>query len=232
MTEAARPKRREFLGALAAGAVAIGLGSPVPRAFAGETRHNGDVTPSDKWLSAITGKHRQIFDTPNHENGWGLLHVRNYLNTMRDTYHATTPDVTAVVTIYGLGTMLAFNDDMWKKYGLGGASKVMDGSNAPATANVFYKAPAGSQSLSITGSPIPVPADASISELQKRGAIFILCNNAYSVWMGLLGGGDAAKTAGLRKEFEANLLPGVYLVPAMVVAVNQAQKAGCTYMYV
>jgi len=76
--------------------VAIGLGSPVPRAFAGETRHNGDVTPSDKWLSAITGKHRQIFDTPNHENGWGLLHVRNYLNTMRDTYHATTPDVTAV----------------------------------------------------------------------------------------------------------------------------------------
>jgi len=125
MTEAARPKRREFLGALAAGAVAIGLGSPVPRAFAGETRHNGDVTPSDKWLSAITGKHRQIFDTPNHENGWGLLHVRNYLNTMRDTYHATTPDVTAVVTIYGLGTMLAFNDDMWKKYGLGAASKVM-----------------------------------------------------------------------------------------------------------
>jgi len=232
MTEPTGPKRREFLGALAAGAVAIGLGNPVPRAFAGETRHGGDVTPSDKWLSAITGKHRQIFDSPNHENGWGLLHVRNYLNTMRDTYHVTTPDVTAVVTIYGMGTMLAFNDDMWKKYGLGAASKVMDGSNAPATANVFYKAPAGSQALSISGTPIPVPADSSISELQKRGAIFILCNNAYNVWMGLLGGGDAAKTAALRKEFDANLLPGVYLVPAMVVAVNQAQKAGCTYMYV
>ena len=36
----------------------------------------------------------------------------------------------------------------------------------------------------------------------------------------------------LRKEFEANVLPGVYLVPAMVVAINQAQKNGCSYMYV
>ena len=50
--------------------------------------------------------------------------------------------------------------------------------------------------------------------------------------MGLLGGGDATKSAALRKEFEANMVPGVYLVPAMVVAISQAQKAGCTYMYV
>jgi hypothetical protein len=49
--------------------------------------------------------------------------------------------------------------------------------------------------------------------------------------MGLLGGGDAAKSAALRKDFEANMLPGIFLVPAMVVAVNQAQKHGCTYMY-
>jgi intracellular sulfur oxidation DsrE/DsrF family protein len=226
------PRRREFLGRVAAGAVALGLSTKTATAFAAETVKASDQTPSDKWLSAITGKHRQVFDVPNHENGWGLLHVRNYLNTLRDTYHVTKPDVTAVVSIYGLGTMQAFNDDMWKKYGLGAASKVMDASNAPATANVFFKAPAGTQSLSISGTPIPIPADASISALQERGALFILCNNAFNVWMGLLGGGDATKTAALRKEFEANMLPGVYLVPAMVVAISQAQKAGCTYMYV
>ena len=230
MSEASLPKRREFLGRIAAGAVALGLSGSIPRAFAGERRLGSDISPSDKWLTAVTGKHRQIFDTPNHENGWGLLHVRNYLNTMRDTYHATHPDVTAVVTIYGMGTMLAFNDDMWKKYNLGAASKVMDSTNSPATSNVFYKAPGAS--LSISGTPIPVPADASISALQQRGAVFILCNNAFNVWMGLLGAGDAAKTADLRKEFEANILPGVYLVPAMVVAINQAQTHGCSYMYV
>jgi hypothetical protein len=232
MTDASFPKRREFLGRIAAGAVALGLSGSIPRAFAGETPVISNVEPSDKWLTAVTGKYRQIFDMPNHENGWGLLHVRNYLNTMRDTYHLTHPDVTAVVTLYGMGTMMAFNDDMWKKYGLSTPTKVMDASKQPATGNVFYNAPAGSTSLSLSGGPIPIPADASISALQQRGGVFILCNNAFNVWMGLLAGGDATKTADMRKEFEANILPGVYLVPAMVVAINQAQKNGCSYMYV
>jgi intracellular sulfur oxidation DsrE/DsrF family protein len=232
MTEALLPERRKFLGKLAAGAVALGVSGSVTKAFGGDLKSTRDTEPSDKWLSAVTGKHRQIFDLPNHENGWGLLHVRNYLNTLRDTYHVTHPDATAVVTIYGMGTMLAFNDDMWKKYSLGAASKVNDMSNAPATGNVFYKAPGGSNSLSISGTPIPVPADASISELQQRGAVFILCNNAYGVWMSILAGGDATKAAALRKEFDANMLPGVYLVPAMVVAIDQAQKHGCSYIHV
>src|SRR5947209_3191099 len=163
MTEALLPERRKFLGKLAAGAVALGVSGSVTKAFAGELRSTTDIQPSDKWLTAVTGKHRQIFDLPNHENGWGLLHVRNYLNTLRDTYHATHPDVTAVVTIYGMGTMLAFNDDMWKKYSLGSASKVNDASNAPATANVFYKADPATKALSVSGTPIPVPGDASIS---------------------------------------------------------------------
>lgn len=224
------PERREFLGKLAAGAVALGLTGAAPTAFASERRVHSDLTPSDKWLTAITGKHRQFFDMPNHENGMGLIHVRNYLNAMRDTYHVQHPDVTAVVGLYGMSTMLAFNDAMWKKYGMATPLKVMDGSNAPATSNVFAAAPPGAANLSLSGAPIPIPADSSISSLQQRGAVFILCNNAFNVWMGLLGGGGE-KSAALRKEFEANILPGVFLVPAMVVAVNQAQVHNCTYMY-
>jgi intracellular sulfur oxidation DsrE/DsrF family protein len=231
MSEALLPERRRFLGKLAAGAVALGVSGSVTKAFAGNLAST-DTQPSDKWLTAVTGKHRQIFDLPNHENGWGLLHVRNYLNTLRDTYHATHPDVTAVVTIYGMGTMLAFNDDMWKKYSLGAASKVNDASNVAATSNVFYKATGANNTLSVSGTPIPVPGDSSISDLQQRGAVFILCNNAYNVWMSLLSGNDATKAAALRKEFDANMLPGVYLVPAMVVAIDQAQKHGCSYIHV
>ena len=160
----------------------------------------------------------------------GLIHVRNYLNTLRDTYHVNHPDATAVVSLYGMTTLLGFNDSMWKKYGLGNVLKVMDASNAAATSNVFYAAPSGAASLSLTGAPIPIPADASISALQQRGAVFIMCNNAFNLWMGMLGGGGE-KTAAMRKDFEANMLPGVFLVPAMVVAVNQAQTHGCTYMY-
>ncbi len=228
MSESPLSPRREFLGKLAAGAVALGLTGTVPTAFAAARRARSDVTPSDKWLTAVTGKHRQFFDMPSHGNGVGLIHVRNYLNTLRDTYHVNHPDATAVVSLYGGTTLLGFNDAMWKKYGLGTVLKVMDGSNAAATSNVFYAAPAGAASLSLTGAPIPVPADTSISALQQRGAVFLLCNSAFNLWMGLLGG---AKSAELRKDFEANMLPGIFLVPAMVVAVNQAQMHGCSYMH-
>jgi len=85
MSEGSPPKRREFLGRLAAGAVALGLTGSIPNALAADRRIRYDLKPSDKWLTAITGKHRQFFDMPNHENGMGLLHVRNYLNAMRDT---------------------------------------------------------------------------------------------------------------------------------------------------
>ncbi len=230
MSDTSLPRRRDFLGQLATGAVALGLTGTIPRVLAAEPPVWNDVQPSDKWLTALKGKHRQFFDMPNHENGMSLLHVRNYLNTMRDTYKSTHPDVTAVASLYGMSTMLGFSDAMWQKYPIASAIKVMDTSNAPATANVFYKAPAGSTSLAVAGAPIPIPADSSIASLQDRGAVFILCNNAFNVWMLLLGGGGE-KSAALRKEFEANMLPGVYLVPAMVVAVNQAQTNGCTYMY-
>lgn len=227
MSESSLPQRREFLGKLAAGAVALGLTGSIPTAFAAERKTRSDVIPSDKWLTAVTGKHRQLFDMPAHENGMGLLHVRNYLNTLRDTYHATTPDVTAVVSLYGMSTLMGFNDEMWSKYGIGNVLKVMD-QNGPVTSNVFRAAPAGAASLAVTGAPIPIPSDTSITALQQRGAVFILCNNAFNLWMALLG---KEKSGDLRKEFEANMLPGVYLVPAMVVAINQAQTHGCTYMY-
>jgi hypothetical protein len=231
MTESSFPKRREFLGRLAAGALAVGLGGAVPRTLSAEHITRGDLKPDDKWLSSLKGKHRQFFDMPKHDNGMGLIHVRNYLNTLRDTYGVKHPDVTAVTGIYGMSTPLAFNDAMWQKYGLANPIKVMDASKSPATVNVFYKAPEGAASLNVSGAPIGIPADSSISALQQRGGIFLLCNNAFNVWMGLLGGGDAAKAAELRKEFEGNMLPGIFLVPAMVVAVNQAQTHGCTYMY-
>lgn len=37
--------------------------------------------------------------------------------------------------------------------------------------------------------------------------------------------------AAIRNELEANMLPGIIIVPAMVVAINRAQDRGFTYMY-
>ncbi|HEY8312250.1 MAG TPA: hypothetical protein VIG47_16910 [Gemmatimonadaceae bacterium] len=228
-------KRREFLGQLAAGAVAVvmtGASAREARATTPMPMASGPPTPSDNWLSQLSGENRQLFDMPDPGSGMGLFHVRNYLDTYRDFYHLTHPAVTPVVTLYNGTTMLAFNDQMWKKYGLGKPTKVMDGTSSPATSNVFYRAPAGAASLSLTGAPFPIPADASISALQARGAIFLLCNNAFHGWMGMLAAQSGSQPDALAKEFLANMLPGVQLVPAMVIAIGQAQKHGCSYMRV
>lgn len=239
--------RREFLGKVAAGAVALGLGSvgaagtarSVFAATVEPLKPRGPIEPrssapepSDAWLTQLTGEYRQLFDTPDPASGLNLIHVFNYLNTYRDVHHVSHPQVTAVVTLYNGTTMLAFNSAMWKKYDLGKLTKVTDGSQSPAVENVFYKAPAGATSLSLTGAPVPIPADASMSALQARGTIFLLCNNIFNVWMGLLSHATGKPAAELRAEFLANMVPGIELVPAMVVAINQAQKHGCTYMYV
>ena len=229
-----RSQRREFLGQLAAGAAAaLMIGAGAREAFAATMpTATASPTPSDNWLSRLSGENRQLFDIPVPDNGMGLFHVRNYLGTYRDFYHLTHPAVTAVVTLYNGTTMLAFNDQMWAKYGLGKPTKVMDGTNSPATSNVYYEAPSGAANLSLSGAPFPIPSDASISALQARGAIFLLCNNAFHGWMGMLAAQTGSQPAALADEFLANMLPGIELVPAMVVAIGQAQKHGCSYMRV
>jgi hypothetical protein len=49
------PERREFLGKLAVGAVALGLTGSVSPALARERGTTTDIVPSDKWLTALTG---------------------------------------------------------------------------------------------------------------------------------------------------------------------------------
>jgi len=78
----------------------------------------------------------------------------------------------------------------------------MDGSNAPATSNVFYKAPAGAANLSLTGAPIAITRGlVDLLASGPRRGFHSLATMRFNVWMGLLGGGDAAKSAALRKEF-------------------------------
>lgn len=90
---------------------------------------------------------------------------------------------------------------------------------APATANPRRAAP------NILGMTLP---PASIESLQKRGATFIVCDNALNIFAGLLGKARGLDAATVYQDLKASILPGVILVPAMVVAIEQAQRAGLT----
>ncbi len=70
---------------------------------------------------------------------------------------------------------------------------------------------------------------ASIESLHRRGATFILCDNALHVFAGLLAAKRGLDADAVYKDFRAHILPEVDLVPGMVVAIEQASHAGLSY---
>ena len=65
--------------------------------------------------------------------------------------------------------------------------------------------------------------------MADRGVIMTACNMALTVLSGMVAPKAGASADEAKKEWTANLLPGVHLAPSGVYAVNRAQEAGCTY---
>jgi intracellular sulfur oxidation DsrE/DsrF family protein len=194
----------------------------------------------DSWIAEVKGTHRCLFDFPQHKNAMPLLHILNYLNTYSTAYKTTAGQVGAVGTFYSVGTQssipLAFNDSIWAKYELGSYLNLKDAAGKPYTYNVFNK-PTGKDlhllMQAIDSPAIPALADAmpalGIESLQKMGTTFLLCANALGIWCLELEARGKGKAQELDKDLRANLLPGVTIVPAMVIAIDKAQEAGINY---
>jgi hypothetical protein len=225
--------RRQFLGRIA-GAAAVASVS------LGGTRAVAEESSGDDWIREVKGTHRCLFDFSKHLNGFGLLHIFNYLNTYSVAYNTTAGQVGAVGTFYGVGAAssipLAFNDSIWAKYNLGAYTGLKDASGKFYTRNVFHRPTQSDLHLlmqAIDAPMIPALADAmpaiGIESLQKMGTKFLLCNNALGIWCLELEARGKGKAADLDKELRANTLPGVTIVPAMVIAIEKAQAAGIKY---
>lgn len=177
--------------------------------------------PSDRWLDGLKGKHRQFFDSPAPGGGIPLVHVMNYYDTFNKAYNVKDGDIDAVLTFYGATTFYGLNDAAWAKYRLGEFLETNDpATGKPATANPWRAKPV------ILGMTL---APASIDALHARGATFILCNNALQIFAGMLATKRGLDAKVVYEDLRANILPSVNLVPAMVVAVEQASKAGLSY---
>src|SRR5215207_7332239 len=174
--------------------------------------------PSNRWLDGLKAKHRQFFDAPAPAGGIPLVHVMNYYDTYNKAFGVKDADIDAVLTFYGSTTFHGLEDAAWAKYALGEFLEINDpGTGKPATANPWRAAPV------VLGMSLP---PASIEALQKRGATMILCNNALTIFSSLLAQKRGLDPKAVYADLNANILPGVELVPGMVVAVEQAAKAG------
>jgi len=188
----------------------------------------------------VKGTHKCLFDFPQHGSGMPLLHILNYLNTYTTAYKTTAGQVGAVGTFYSVGTRssisLGFNDGMWAKYGIGSYLGLNDAAGTPYSRNVFNRPTTNDLPLFLKAADLPmIPglADAipalGIESLQKMGTKFLLCANALGFWCLELEARGKGKAADIEKDLRANLLPGVPIVPAMVIAIEKAQEAGIRY---
>jgi hypothetical protein len=230
-----KPQRRRFLGSALAAAAAATLPLKSLRAAPVEQQ----AGPSD-WIKDVAGQHRCLFDFNAHKNGVPLLHILNYLSTYANALSAQPGQVGAVGTFYGVGSgssiAMGFDDAMWAKYGLGEYNNLRDASGQPYTRNVFHRPTEADGHLlkeAMDLPPLPMLGGAAVAggieSLQKMGAKFLMCNNALGLWTFELAARGKGEQAAIDAELRQHLLPGVALVPAMVIAIEQAQSAGISY---
>jgi hypothetical protein len=209
--------RRGFLGSIAAGTAALIVGRW--SSAAAEIAPFALESPlGDEWIGRIKGKYRQVFDCTTPNDGFGPAFGLNFIDSTKEALKLTDNDITAVVSLRHMSMPLTLNDAMWAKYKIGAMLGVKDPkTNAPATRNIFHD-------------NVPMRPGMTYEQVMtNRGVIMTACNMALTVLSGMAAPKAGTTPDQAKKEWTANILPGVYLVPSGVYAVNRAQQAGCTY---
>lgn len=216
--------RRGFLSTVAAGAAALGMATlTAPFRGLGKPPAHSMMSNSDAetWLNKIQGKHKQVFDAPEPHEGLPFAFTRVFLSTSNE---AGTPDsdLCAVLVLRHAAIPFAMEDRLWAKYKFGEVFKFEDGATkAPALRNPMWNPKAGE---------LPFP-DMSMDQLQKRGALFGVCNMAITFYSMNVAKNMNMDAAEVKKDWISGLLPGVQLLPSGVWAINRAQERGCSYCF-
>jgi intracellular sulfur oxidation DsrE/DsrF family protein len=210
-------KRRSFLAYAVSsiGSLAVPGGSN-SRAFRPQV---GEL--AETWLQGLTGKHRQFFDVNALNNGAGLRRVSNFFDAYRDAYHLGDRDVNAIFGAHGDGLPYTLTDAIWERFELGARYSVIDPrDHRPARRNIYATSDVGTGIV------------ASVGALQARGTRFLACNQTLGRLARDLAAERKLQAEDVREALVKGLLPGVTLVPAMVIAANRAQEMGLAYLFV
>ncbi|MEO7521439.1 MAG: hypothetical protein ABIW79_06435, partial [Gemmatimonas sp.] len=117
-----------------------------------------------------------------------------------------------VVGLNGKSIGLIFNDAIWSTHPIG------ETLGMPGRAN-----------------PVGPAGTGALAALLARGVIVLVCNNSLRAsgqrFLPEATRNDSAARNAFYDEVKGNLLPGVQLVPAMIVTLQQAQERGCRYVY-
>jgi hypothetical protein len=167
------------------------------------------------WPGKLKGRHRQVVDAYEANSGFPLVFASVFLLT-----NAAPSSATAVVVLRHGAFPIALNNAMWAKYKLGESMKIDDPEiKAAAVKNPF-----------LNPKPGVLPTDdMAIDRLLGKGVVFGACNIALMVLSKRYASNAGVSADDAAKEWAANLVPGITLLPSGVWGVNRAQEAGCSY---
>lgn len=206
--------RRGFIRRIA-GTMALGFG-----ALAGPAGAQ-PLAPLDgpNWPGALKGRHRQLVDAYEINGGVPL----EWAYTFLATNPSPAPGIvaaTAVVVLRHAAFPIALRSELWRKYKIGEAFKIVDPeTKAPAVKNPF-----------LNPKPGVLPIDAmAVDRLLADGTVFGACDVALKVQAKMLAANAGVSADDAVKEWTANVIPGITILPSGTWGVNRAQEAGCTY---
>jgi hypothetical protein len=206
--------RRGFFGRFA-GAIAVGLAG-----FA-TTPARAESAPSDgpDWPGAMKGRHRQVVDAYDANAGFPLAFAYTFLAPHGPPTSGSS-SATAVLVLRHGAFPIALGSEMWQKYKIGESFKILDPeTKAPAVKNPFLHPKSG----------VLLVDDMAVDRLLANGTVIGACNVALHVQSGMLAGNAGLSAEEAAKEWTANVIPGITIIPSGTWGVNRAQEGGCTY---
>lgn len=228
-------RRRGFLARLASGTLALAGLAAASKTAGAATRDfvpGGTGDFDDRWTAKVkAAMHKAVFDSPDVSDGLALYQAWIFRAGYKAVLGDEAADVLPVVVLRHAGTVLAFDDALWAKHGLGELRKVTDpATRQPAVRNPWARARAGEPDTSPVTALLGSGIDPTVEGLVKSGAVVLACDLALRN----LARGLAARTKGdadaIAAELRAGVVPGVILQPSGVYASLRAQEVGASFM--
>ena len=167
------------------------------------------------WPGKLKGRHRQVVDAYTVNDGRPLAFASTFLLT-----DAAPSSATSVVILRAQALPVALDSAIWEKYKIGESLKIIDPEiKATAVKNPFLNPKPG----------VLLTDDMAIDRLLGKGVVFGACNIALHGLSKQLASNAGVSADDAAKEWAANLVSGITLLPSGVWGVNRAQEAGCTY---
>jgi hypothetical protein len=187
---------------------ALGLFGFAPTAAHAQT----GASDGPDWPGTLKGRHRQVFDIYDMNEGFPLGFAHNFL--------APNESATAVLIFRHKGLPYALASAMWEKYKIGESFNIVDPeTKAPAVKNPYFQPKPG----------VLRNNEMALDRLLTKGTVMGACAVALRAQSGRLAAKAGVTAEEALKEWTANLIPGVTVIPSGTWGVNRAQEAGCTY---